>query len=58
MKIEFELSRGVGRGGGEENCPKKLFFLGKRHDKSAMLLSRNRVVIAQAPKFNELRSPR
>ena len=45
--------RGVGRGGREEICPKTLFFRGIRHDnkilKVQILLSRNFVVIAQAP---------
>ena len=42
----------MGRGGREENCPKR-FFHGKRHDnkllKVQILLSRNFVVTAQAP---------
>ena len=44
---------GGGQGGREENCPKRFFFRGKRHDnkilKVKMLLSRNFVVMAQAP---------
>ena len=32
MKINFAFSRWVERGDGEENCPKTLFFLEKRHD--------------------------
>ena len=60
-KIKFALLMGVGRGGREENCPKTLGFLGKRHDnkiwKLQILLLRNVVVIAQAPRFNTL-SPR
>ena len=57
MKMKFTLFRGVGRGGREENCPKMLFFFffhGKRHDnkilKVQIILSRNFVVMAQAPK--------
>ena len=56
IKIEFALLRAGGLGGREENPKKTLLFFfsrGKRHDnkilKLQMLLSRNFVVIAQAP---------
>ena len=53
IKIRVALLRGVGRGGREENCLKSLLFPGKHHDneilKVQVLLSRNVVVIAQAP---------
>ena len=48
---------GVGLGAREENRPKTLYFVGKRHDnkilKVQILLSRNFVVIAQAPTFGD-----
>ena len=53
----FRFLRGGGLGGREENRPKRCFFCfrGKRHDNKILevqiLLSRNLVVIAQAPKF-------
>ena len=53
IKIKFALLRGVGLGGREENRPKNTAFHGKCHDKQILkvqiLLSRNFVVIAQAP---------
>ena len=53
MKIKFAFLRGGGHWGREENRP-KLFFRGKWHDnknlKEQISLSRNSVVIAQAPK--------
>ena len=55
VKIKFALFRGGGggQGGREENCPKR-YFHGKRHDnkisKVQILLSRNFVVMAQAPR--------
>ena len=49
----FGFFGGGGLGGREENRPKRLYFRGKRHDnkilKVLILLSRNFVVIAQAP---------
>ena len=53
-KVQSALLMGVGLGGREENRPKTLFFFsGKHHDnqilKVHILLSRNFVVIAQAP---------
>ena len=57
IKIKFALFRGGGQGGREENCPKRYFFRGKRHDnkilKVKMLLSRIFVVMAQAPNGNQ-----
>ena len=56
IKINFSLFEGGGGGlgGREENRPKHCFFRGKRHDnkilKMQIVLSRNFVVIAQAPK--------
>ena len=54
IKIKFTLFRGVGRGGREENCPKTLFFSGNamtiKFWKVQLLLSRNFVVMVQAPK--------
>ena len=56
IKTKFALLRGGLLGGREENFPKTLFsfFRGKRHDntilKVQILLSRNFVVIAQAPR--------
>ena len=54
IKIEFVLLRGGGAFGAErEIVQKRCFFRGKRHDnkilKVQILLSRNFVVIAQAP---------
>ena len=56
IKIKFAFFQGGWAGGGrEENCPKRFFFVGKRHDnkilKVKILLSRNFVVMAQAPKL-------
>ena len=56
IKINLRFSGGGGgQGGREENCPKR-FFHGKRHDnkisKVKFLLSRNFVVMAQAPTFS------
>ena len=54
IKLKFSLSEGGALGGREENRPKRCFFHGKRHDnkilKVQILLLRNFVVIAQAPK--------
>ena len=53
IKIEFAFLRGGGLGGREKNILQKAVSLGKRHDKKTLkvqiLLSRNSVVIAQAP---------
>ena len=57
IKIKFAVLRGGEIGGREENLSKRCFFFclfcGKRHDdkisKVQILLSRNFVVIAQAP---------
>ena len=55
IKIRIAFLRGGGMGGGEENRPKTLFLLGKRHDNKILkvqtLFPRNLVVIAQAPKI-------
>ena len=57
IKIKFSLFEGGGLGGREENRPNRCFFFfrGKRHDKINLkvqiLLSRNFVVIAQAPRY-------
>ena len=56
IKIKIAFFRGGGgQGGREENGPKRYFFRGKRHDnkilKVNILLSRNFVVMAQAPSF-------
>ena len=56
-KIKFSLLRGGGPGGQRGKSSKTLFFRGKRHDnkilKVKILLSRNFVVIAQAPNKNK-----
>ena len=58
IKTKFcVFEQGGGLGGREENRPKMLFLRGKHHDnkilKVQILLSRNFVVIAQAPIENE-----
>ena len=56
IKIKFAFSGVGGQGGREENCPKRYLFVGKRHDNNILkvniLLSRNFVVMAQAPSFD------
>ena len=58
IKIKFSFFEGGGVLGQREKSPKTLFFFrGKRHDnkilKLQILLSRNFVVIAQAPKVGQ-----
>ena len=54
IKIKFALLGGSGVGVGRRIVPKNAVFLGKRHDnkilKVQILLSRNFVVMAQAPR--------
>ena len=56
IKIKFALFRGGWAGGQRGKLSKTLFFHGKRHDnkilKVNILLSRNFVVMAQAPRIS------
>ena len=58
IKIKFAIFRGGWAGGQRGKFSKTLFFHGKRHDnkilKVNILLSRNFVVMAQAPIFADL----